>query len=257
MSALLVDKRVENTFEVFRAPRLAGIWLVIAGAAAGGLLLLLILSLAAGSWLMAGVSALALAASLSVAGRLIADRGRSSAALSEKGVRWAAALPDVQKEGLNVEVSQLAMILNVGPDQINDLQSTYVVAEDLALREIQNQESVPLMRHVTIGGIPFNAVLIRKNIVSCIDVSFILAPDIRQDKVDAMLRKIAVVKRGFQQQGVSAKLSLMLVLITQLSADDDALLRQRLNKQLFEDTPVDVDIRLLDFETLQRIYVTD
>lgn len=252
-----MDKRVENTLEVLTAPRLAGGWLVIAGAAAAGLLILLILSFAAGSWLMAAVSVFALTASLLVVGRLFADRGRSSAALSEKGVRWAAALPEVQKEGLNVEVGQLARILSVGAEQLNDLQSTYLVAEDLALREIQNQESVPLMRHVTIGGIPFNAVLLRKNVVSCIDVSFILAPEMRQEKVDAMLRKVAVVKRGFQHQGVNAKLSLMLVLITQLSSEDDALLRKRLNKQLFEDTPVDVDIRLLDFETLQRIYVTD
>lgn len=206
---------------------------------------------------MTTVSFLGLLASLLVTGRLFADRGKGSAALSEKGVRWAASVPDIQKEGLNVEVTELAKLLDVEPEQINDLQSAYIVAEDLALREIQNQESVPLMRHVSIGGIPFDAVLIRKNVVSCIDVSFILVPDIRQEKVDSMLRKVAVVKRGFQQQGVNAKLRLLLVLITQLTPEDDELLRNRLNKQLFEDTPVDVDIRLLDFEALQKIYVTD
>lgn len=252
-----MDKRTENSLELFGAPRPTGIWLVLAGATAAGLLLLLILSIKAGSSLMTTVSFLGLLASLLVTGRLFADRGKGSVALSEKGVRWAASVPDIQKEGLNVEVTELAKLLDVEQEQINDLQSAYIVAEDLALREIQNQESVPLMRHVSIGGIPFDAVLIRKNVVSCIDVSFILVPDIRQEKVDSMLRKVAVVKRGFQQQGVNAKLRLLLVLITQLTPEDDELLRNRLNRQLFEDTPVDVDIRLLDFEALQKIYVTD
>ena len=45
----------------------------------------------------------------------------------------------------------------------------------------------------------------------------------------------------------------MLVLITQLAADDEAQLRGMLNKRIFTDTPVDIDIRLLDFEELQEV----
>lgn len=248
---------VENSLELFRAPRLSPGWLLASGVAAAAVAVLFFHSLLYGSWLITIVAFFGMIAAFAVSGRLLADRGRGAAALSEKGVRWASVLPDVQRESLSIEVQELAKILDVSSEQINDLQSTYIVAEDLALREIQNQENVPIMRNLTIGGIPFDAVLFRKNLVSCIDVSFILVPDIRQEKIDAMLRKVAVVKRGFQKQGINAKLGLMLVLITQLSHEDEELLRKRLNKQKFEDTPVDVDIRLLDFESLQKIYVTE
>ena len=50
---------------------------------------------------------------------------------------------------------------------------------------------------------------------------------------------------------------LMLVLITQLAADDESQLRSMLNKQKFAEMPTDVEIRLLDFEELQRVFITD
>jgi hypothetical protein len=50
---------------------------------------------------------------------------------------------------------------------------------------------------------------------------------------------------------------LMVVLVTQLNFEDEERLRKSLGSKRFSGTPVDVDIRLLDFEALQRIYVTD
>jgi hypothetical protein len=49
----------------------------------------------------------------------------------------------------------------------------------------------------------------------------------------------------------------MLVLITQLAADDESQLGSMLNKQKFAETSTDVEIRLLDFEELQRVFITD
>ncbi len=49
----------------------------------------------------------------------------------------------------------------------------------------------------------------------------------------------------------------MVILVTQLNPEDEERLRKSLNTKRFSGTPVDVDIRLLDFEALQRIYVTD
>jgi hypothetical protein len=48
-----------------------------------------------------------------------------------------------------------------------------------------------------------------------------------------------------------------MVLVTQLTPEDEDVLKSVLNSKRFADTPVDIDIRLLDFESLQRIYVTD
>ena len=56
---------------------------------------------------------------------------------------------------------------------------------------------------------------------------------------------------------VAMNARLMVVLVTQLNFEDEDGLRKSLDTKRFPGTPVDVDIRLLDFEALQRIYVTD
>jgi hypothetical protein len=48
-----------------------------------------------------------------------------------------------------------------------------------------------------------------------------------------------------------------MVLVTQLTRQDEEHLRSVLDTRRFSTTPVDIDIRLLDFEVLQKIYVTD
>lgn len=189
----------------------------------------------------------------------MSGRATRKLAAAQDGSRidWGSALPEVQRESLNIEVDELTRILEVGSGQISDLQSAYIVAEDLALRQIQQEEQVPLLRHVSIGAVPFDAVLVKHDLIICAEVSFLVAPDIRQERIDAMLRKVARVRKLLEQTSIAMKLRLMLVLVTQLNPEDEGRLRKRLTSKRFSGTPVDVDIRLLDFEALQRIYVTD
>lgn len=175
----------------------------------------------------------------------------------QKRIDWETALPEIQRQNLNIEVFELSKILEVESGQISDLQSAYIVAEDLALRQIQQEENVPLMRHVTLGTAPFDAVLVKDDVISCIEVAFLVAPDMRQEKVEAIMLKIALVKKTFSEMGIRMKIRLMLVLVTQLTPEDEDQLRSVLSSKRFAETPVDIDIRLLDFESLQRIYVTD
>jgi hypothetical protein len=53
------------------------------------------------------------------------------------------------------------------------------------------------------------------------------------------------------------RLRLMVVLVTQLTPDEEEVLRGVLTTRRFTDTPVDIDIRLLDFETLQSVYLSE
>ncbi len=186
------------------------------------------------------------------------DQFRRIAAVTDQNrIDWEAALPEIQRQNLNVEVLELSKTLDVETEQVSDLQSAYIVAEDLALRQIQQEENVPLLRHVGIGGVPFDAVFIKEDVVNCCEVSFLVAPDLRQDKIDAMMRKVGRVKEGIEAARVGLQVRMMLILVTQLSREDDDNLRSVLNTRRFSTTPVDIDIRLLDFEALQRIYVTD
>lgn len=187
----------------------------------------------------------------------IAQFNRLIAAHDQNRIDWEAALPEIQRQNLKLEVLELSKVLDGETALESDLQSAYIVAEDLALRQIQQEENVPLLRHVGVADVPFDAVFVKEEILNCCEVSFLVAPDIRQDKIDAMIRKVKRVKDRFVEAETSLTVRIMLILVTQLSAEDDERLRSVLNTRRFSGTPVDIDIRLLDFESLQRIYVTD
>jgi hypothetical protein len=178
------------------------------------------------------------------------------AAVKGEALVWNTAMPEIQRETLIGEVLALSRYLDVAEDQIADLQSAYIVAEDLALRQIQQEEGVPVMRHVAVFGLPFDAVTVKNGVLVCADVMFLVTPDVRQEKVDAAVRKMSAVRKSApRNSGLETRL--MLILVTQLTPADEQTLRSVLKTKRFSETPVDIDIRLLDFETLQRIYVTE
>lgn len=182
---------------------------------------------------------------------------RLAATDDRKFIRWDAAMPEVQRQNVNVEVRELARLLNVGSDQFPDLLSAYIVAEDLALRQVQQEENLPLMRHVSIGKIPFDGILVDQDLITCIETAFLVVPDVRQEKIESILKKATMAKRNLAEMKSRLRLKLMLVLVTQLSEEEEDQLRGVLTTRRFTDTPVDVDIRMLDFEMLQKVYVSE
>ncbi len=177
-----------------------------------------------------------------------------SASENESKIVWDILPPDEQRNKLTAEVQGLAQVLEIPAEQMSDLLSAYIVAEDLALRQIQQEEKIPLLRHVSIGGSDFDAVLINQEIITCIDVTFLVKPELEQEKINLILKKVGNAKKIFSQLSPESRVKLLLVLVTQL--DDRALtqLRSLLGKKQFPSTPVDIDIRFKDFEELQKIY---
>lgn len=186
-----------------------------------------------------------------------AKERRVAAVDDRKFIHWDSAVPELQRQNVNVEVRELAKVLQVSDDQLGDLLSAYIVAEDLALRQIQQEENLPLMRHVSIGRTPFDGILIEQDLITCIEVSFLVAPDIRQEKIESMLKKVAQAKKNLAEMKSRLRLRLMLVLVTQLAPEEEDELRGMLVTRRFSDTPVDIDIRMLDFEMLQKVYLTE
>jgi hypothetical protein len=250
-------KQLDNSFVRFsqhqRAAPLTGLAVTLCVLLAAGLLLAIVTA----EWSFVAVFAISFIGFLIYFGLSSRTTKRVLAAQDESRIDWESALPDVQRESLNIEVAELSRILEVRTEQISDLQSAYIVAEDLALRQIQQEEQVPLLRHVSIGGVPFDAVLAKQDVLICAEVSFLVAPELRQERIDSMIRKAGRVRKVVEQMGIAMKPRLMVVLVTQLTFEDEERLRKSLTSKRFSGTPVDVDIRLLDFEALQRIYVTD
>lgn len=216
-----------------------------------------VLALRSGDLAMVAIT-LAAAALLAIVALLdVANRRRLAAVDDRKFIRWDAAMPEIQRQNVNLEVRELSRLLGVGDDNLADLLSAYIVAEDLALRQIQQEENLPLMRHVSIGGTPFDAILVEHDLITCIEVSFLVVPDVRQEKIESMLKKITLAKKNLAELKSRLRLRLMVVLVTQLNADEEEILRGMLVTRRFSDTPVDIDIRLLDFEMLQKVYVSE
>jgi hypothetical protein len=217
----------------------------------------LFISIRDDNWPLAGTFATAVAIFVVIVLLDMAQNRRLAALDDRKFIHWDDALPEIQRQNVDLEVRELARVLGVEDDQLADLLSAYIVAEDLALRQIQHEENLPLLRHVSIGKTPFDALLVDQDLITCIEVSFLVVPDVRQEKIAAMLKKISTAKKNLEELKSRLRLRLMLVLVTQLTADEEEQLRAVLGTRRFSDTPVDVDIRLLDFELLQRVYVSE
>lgn len=208
-------------------------------------------------WTLAGFLILfpCLAAGLAIL-LMLRNARRLAVDENDDALNWQIMSPESQRRKLNAEIDELAILLGIPLSQFSDLRSAYIVAEDLALRKIENEAKISLLRHVAIETAEFDAVLINENEIKCVEVNFLVTPDIRQDKVNVMLRKLDVVKKLFAKIRPGTKLILLLVLVTQLDQDEDLKLRSTLSTKLSA-TPVDVDIRMLDFEELQKIYAAD
>lgn len=171
-------------------------------------------------------------------------------------LHWDIDLPESQRLKLSREVTELARILEIPEEQMSDLLSAYIVAEDLALRQIQQEARIPLMRHVVVGNTPFDAVIVKGDLITCVEVTFLVTPIISQEKIDLVLKKVAAPMRTLKNLKIDARVRLLLVLVTQLDSAAEAQLRSSVSKK-FGATPVGVDIRLLDFEALQKIYALE
>lgn len=173
---------------------------------------------------------------------------------NRRNTAWDILPPNEQKRKLVAEVKKLAEMMDIPGEQMSDLLSAYIVAEDLALREIQYEEKIPLMRHVSIGGCDYEAILYNEEKLICMDVSFLVEPELKQEKIAEILKRVGQTKIVMSKLRPELKVELLLVLVTQLDKEDETKLRETLGKNRFPNTPVSVDIRLKDFEKLQKHY---
>ena len=250
-------KEFDNSLERFARPA-TGVGYYLASAAAVLLLAaVFVAGIASLNWVVVGIGSLA---TLAVVGLLVIVSRGQRRVLADKAAGWIAwepAEPEVQRQTLNVAVNELSRILKVQPEAVGDLQTAFIVGTDLALRQIQQDENVPLMRHVSVGGVPFDAAFTKDELVVCCEVSFLVSPDLRQDRIVSMMRKIGAVKKAIAEMNIGMQVRLMVVLVTQMSTADVEKLRETLSTKRFTATPVDIDIRLMDFAGLQKTYVTD
>lgn len=192
--------------------------------------------------------------SISVVTWLVLKQTRQIAFAERDGaIDWRTTSPEKQKRRLSLEVRELGAILKLDESQLADLRAAYIVAEDLALRRVQNESGVPLLRKVTLGAADFDAVLIDGELVICVSMIFLVRPSIPQEKINRLLREAAIARNALEEFREGSRIRLLLLLVTQLDRKDESKLRSTV-ADLFKATPVNVDIRWMDFQKLQGLY---
>lgn len=186
---------------------------------------------------------------------IIRNRKMSAISKGNNSVEWTISLPELQKSKINKEVVEIAEFMQIPEDQYSDLLLAYIVAEDLSLRQIQQEAKQPLIRHARIGETEFDAILLTENLITCIEVTFLVSPEISEEKIKIIEKKIYAAKRIADKQFPNSRLKLMLVVVTQLDAMNEAKLRSNLTKEKFAKIPVNYfEIGFYSFEELQNIY---
>lgn len=171
---------------------------------------------------------------------------------------WGISLPEKQRDKLNREVGEIANIMDITADQYSDLLLAYIVAEDLALRHVQQEAAQPLIRHAMIGETEFDAILLAKNLITCVEVTFLVEPDISPEKIDRIAEKMKSAQEVVGRLYPGSSLKLRLLIVFQLDAMGEAKLRSIVTKNRFASIPVNYfEIELRSFEELQKIYTMD
>lgn len=175
-----------------------------------------------------------------------------------KDSEWAISQPEKQRGKLNSEVWDIAEIMNIPDEQYSDLLLTYIVAEDLALRHVQQEAEQPLIRHARIGETEFDAILLSQNLITCVEVTFLVSPDLSDDKLERLREKMTAAQTVVGKKYPGSSLKLLLFIVFQLDAMGEAKLRSALTKDRFAEIPINYfEIELRSFEELQKLYTMD
>src|SRR5687767_8365248 len=137
-----MDKKADNPLSRFERrktnyPLLAAGVVLFGLLTAGVVLSVRMQDLTAAGLFLAGAAVFAILVLIHVA-----NNRRTAAVDDRRFIHWDAAMPEIQRQNVNLEVRELARLLDVGSEQLPDLLSAYIVAEDLALRQIQQEENL-------------------------------------------------------------------------------------------------------------------
>lgn len=176
--------------------------------------------------------------------------------------------PDQQRRKLNSEVSSIVSAIaqanenseskkKTDSTQRNDIRTSFIVAEDLALRQLELEYGETFMRHASLEGVPFDGVWINTDRIAGIEVKYLDIPFLPQESVDSLLDKAEYAAARLKRTRPDASFSFVLTLVTQLSSEEQTKLRMGLENK-FALTPVKkIELKVFDYDSLQNAFMSD
>lgn len=174
--------------------------------------------------------------------------------------------PDQQRRKLNAEISSIISAMGntnnekkkpTEEPQRNHIRTAFIVAEDLALRQLELEYGESFMRHSALEGVPFDGVWVNSDKIAGIEVKFLDVPVLSQESVDSLLDKAEYAAARLRRTRPDAAFSFILALVTQLGAEDQTKLRMGLENK-FALTPVKkIELKMFDFDNLLATFTAD
>lgn len=175
--------------------------------------------------------------------------------------------PDQQRRKLNAEISSIiSAMANTNNEnkkkpteepQRHHIRTAFIVAEDLALRQLELEYGESFMRHSALEGVPFDGVWVNTDKIAGIEVKFLDVPNLSQESVDSLLDKAEYAAARLRRTRPDAAFSFILALVTQLNAEDQTKLRMGLENK-FALTPVKkIELKMFDFDNLLATFTAD
>jgi hypothetical protein len=175
--------------------------------------------------------------------------------------------PDQQRRKLNAEVSSILSAVALSGDvkkktnadvaSRGDVRTAFIVAEDLALRQLELEYGETFMRHAALEGVPFDGVWVNNDKIAGIEVKFLDVPLLPQESVDSLLDKAEYAAARLKRTRPDASFAFVLALVTQLNSEEQTKLRMGLENK-FALTPVKkIELKMFDFDNLQNTFTAD
>ncbi len=139
------------------------------------------------------------------------------------------------------------------PDEatLQEMCTTYLVAGDLALRQLGLEYPDGLRRHVAIADTPFDGVVTEAERLFAIEVKLLPTGDLRQEILNSVLERAEQTARRLTRTAPQKKFMLLLLLVVAATAEEREHLRENMIRRLSAAT-IDVDLVIYDYNELHR-----
>ena len=144
------------------------------------------------------------------------------------------------------------------PDEatLQEMCTTYLMAGDLALRQLGLEHPEGLRRHVAVADTPFDGAVTEGERLFAVEVKLLPTGDLRHEILQSVLERAEQTARRLARTAPQRKFALLLLLVVDATAAEREYLRENMVGRLSAAT-IDVDLVIYDYNELHRTFARE
>jgi hypothetical protein len=167
-----------------------------------------------------------------------------------------------QREKVGRELAAFAdeAIVSTGyqPDEatLQEMCTTYLLASDLALRQLGLEHPHTLRRYVAVEDTPFDSAIVEYDRLFAVELKLLPTGDLRPEILHSLLDRAENTARRLQRTAPRKTFTLLLILVVATTAEEREQLREDMLGRLGA-AKVDVDLVIYDYNELHRNFARE